>query len=328
VAETDVLLFWVALGAYLVSTIVYTLFFAFQKPTFLWTARGGMALGFVAHTIAILGRAVQVGHMPVTNLYEYVSLFAWAVVLGYWVIVWKVRKPLLGPFVAPVAFTMIVVASLFPKDANQQLVPALQSYWLQIHVTLAVLGEGAFAVAFAASVTYLMKSARPGGIALAGSVTSLLLAGIFLALWNKLAPLAVLRGGAVLPFVLGTVLLSIPFFGAQVALANGIRKKLPDLDQLDEIAYRGIAIGYPLFFIGALLAGAVWAHHAWGKIWGWDPKEVGALVVFLIYSAYLHARSSHGWRGQRAAVLSVLGFAAAIFTLFGNLVLGGLHAYN
>jgi cytochrome c-type biogenesis protein CcsB len=328
VGGTDVLLFWVALGAYLVSTIVYTLFFAFQKPSLLWTARGGMAVGFVAHTIAIVGRAVEERHMPVTNLYEYVSLFAWAVVLGYWVAVWKVRRPLLGPFVAPVAFTMIVVASLFPKDANQQLVPALQSYWLQIHVTLAVLGEGAFAVAFAASVTYLMKSARTGGIALAGTVTSLLLGGVTLALWNKLAPLSVLNNGAVLPFLMGTIILSVPFFGAQVALANGIRTKLPDLDQLDEIAYRGIAIGYPLFFIGALLAGAVWAHHAWGKIWGWDPKEVGALIVFLIYSAYLHARSSHGWRGQRAAVLAVLGFAAAIFTLFGSLVLGGLHAYN
>ena len=324
----DVLLFWVALGAYLVSTILYTLYFAFQRPTILYAARAGMAIGFLSHTIAIVGRAADVGHMPVTNLYEYVSLFAWSVVLGYWVAVWKVRKPLLGPFVAPVAFTMIVVASLFPKDANQQLVPALQSYWLQIHVTLAVLGEGAFAVAFAASVTYVMKSGRRSGVILAGAITSLLLGGIFLAIWQKLAPLAALKDGAVLPFLGVAVLLALPFFGAQIALANGIRKKLPDLDQLDEIAYRGITIGYPLFFIGALLAGAVWAHHAWGKIWGWDPKEVGALVVFLIYSAYLHARASHGWRGQRAAVLSVIGFAAAIFTLFGNLVLGGLHAYN
>jgi cytochrome c-type biogenesis protein CcsB len=324
----DVSMFWVALGAYLASTILYTLFFAFGRPPLLYAARTGMAVGFVAHTIAILGRAFEVGHMPVTNLYEYVSLFAWAVVLGYWVTVWKVRRPLLGPFIAPVAFTMIVVASLFPKDANQQLVPALQSYWLQIHVTMAVLGEGAFAVAFAASVTYIMKSARRSGIVLAGGVTSLLLGGIFLAVWNRLSPLGALAGGAVLPFVAGTVLLAVPFYGAQVALAKGIRGRLPELDQLDEIAYRAIAIGYPLFFIGALLAGAVWAHQAWGKIWGWDPKEVGALVVFLIYSAYLHARASRGWRGHRAAVLSVIGFAAAIFTLFGNLVLGGLHAYN
>jgi cytochrome c-type biogenesis protein CcsB len=207
-------------------------------------------------------------------------------------------------------------------------VPALQSYWLQIHVTLAVLGEGAFAVAFAASVTYLTKSARRSGMALAFAVTSLLLGGIALALWNKAAPIALLRGGSLGPFLAGTLALAAPFFALQLWLAAAIRPRLPELDLLDEIAYRGIAIGYPLFFLGALLAGAIWAHHAWGKLWGWDPKEVGALVVFLIYSAYLHARASHGWRGQRAAVLSVIGFAAAIFTLFGNLVLGGLHAYN
>ena len=104
-------------------------------------------------------------------------------------------------------------------------------------------------------------------------------------------------------------------------------KKLPNLKILDEISYKAISVGYPLFTIGALVFGAIWAHLAWGTFWSWDPKETGSLVVWLIYSAYLHSRYVKGWRGSRAAILAVLGFISALLTLVANLVLGGLHSY-
>jgi cytochrome c-type biogenesis protein CcsB len=104
--------------------------------------------------------------------------------------------------------------------------------------------------------------------------------------------------------------------------------RLPETQTLDSVAYKAIGVGYPLFTVGALFAGAIWAEQAWGSFWSWDPKEVGSLIVWLVYSAYLHARFVKGWTGVRAAVLSAAGFTCTILTFFANLILGGLHAYG
>jgi cytochrome c-type biogenesis protein CcsB len=203
----------------------------------------------------------------VTNLFEYLSFFAWAIVVGF-LLMWRRRGlELVTVFASPVAFAMMVMASLFPARLEQQLIPALQSYWLWIHVTLAVLAEAAFAVAFVASVLYLVGSRR------------------------------------------------------------GFRDPSGG-DTLDTVTYRAIGIGFPLFTIGALFAGAVWAQRAWGSPWSWDPKETSSLIVWLIYAIYLHARLVRGWRGRGAATLSVVGFAMTIFTILGSKILGGLHSYG
>jgi cytochrome c-type biogenesis protein CcsB len=104
-------------------------------------------------------------------------------------------------------------------------------------------------------------------------------------------------------------------------------KRLPRLELLDEISYRAVVIGYP-FLTLVIVLGAVWANVAWGRYWGWDPKETASLVTWLIYGAYLHARVVRGWRGNRAAWLLVLGFGATLLTYFGNLFFGGLHSYS
>jgi len=97
---------------------------------------------------------------------------------------------------------------------------------------------------------------------------------------------------------------------------------------LDEIIYKSIAIGFPLFTVGGLLMGAIWANSAWGKYWGWDPKETWSLITWFVYALFLHARFVAGWRGKRVAILSVVGFIAVIFTYLGvNLLLSGLHSY-
>lgn len=101
---------------------------------------------------------------------------------------------------------------------------------------------------------------------------------------------------------------------------------LPGADLLDELGYRSTVIGFPLL-TAMIILGAIWADIAWGTYWSWDPKETAALVTWLVYGAYLHARVVRDWRGTRAAWLLILGFAAVMFTYFGNLFLGGLHAY-
>lgn len=103
---------------------------------------------------------------------------------------------------------------------------------------------------------------------------------------------------------------------------------LPSSELLDEVGYKTIAIGFPLLTIG-IITGAFWANVAWGTYWSWDPKETWSLIVWLIYAAYLHARITRGWRGKKAALLSILGFAATLFCYLGvNLILSGLHSYG
>jgi len=109
---------------------------------------------------------------------------------------------------------------------------------------------------------------------------------------------------------------------------GGLLNYLPASDLLDEVGYKTIAIGFPLLTIG-IITGAFWANVAWGTYWSWDPKETWSLIVWLIYAAYLHARITKGWRGKKAAVLSIVGFSATIFCYLGvNLLLSGLHSYG
>ncbi len=265
--NVDMLLFWGAFWCYLAGTVTASIYIgtrsaAVRRVTFALTLAG-----FALNTAAIIARGIAAGHPPIANLFEYLSLFAWAAAFGF-LLIWR-RKglELLTVLASPVAFALIVVASLFPTEVNQQLIPALQSYWLWIHVSLAVLGEAAFAVAFVASVLYLIRG-------------------------------------------------------------DGPPSRLPDPEALDRVTYRAIGIGFPLFTIGALFAGAVWAQQAWGRPWSWDPKETSSLIVWLIYAIYLHVRLVRGWRGTAPAVLSVVGFAMTIFTILGSMILGGLHSYG
>ncbi|HEX5115698.1 MAG TPA: c-type cytochrome biogenesis protein CcsB [Pseudonocardiaceae bacterium] len=106
-----------------------------------------------------------------------------------------------------------------------------------------------------------------------------------------------------------------------------IGPKLPTTATLDRLAYRTTIFGFPLFTFG-VICGAIWAESAWGRFWGWDPKETTAFIAWVVYAAYLHSRATAGWRGTRAAIINILGFGVMIFNLFFiNLVTTGLHSY-
>jgi cytochrome c-type biogenesis protein CcsB len=258
--------FWVILLATLVYFVVVALGVRpLRLPAFILSV-----LGTILLLIALIIRTVLAGHLPVTSLYEYLSLTALTVMIAFIVFYGIWWLPLLGALANPVALLLMVTASLFPSEIEAQLIPALQSFWLEIHVTLAALGEGAFAVAAVCSAMYLaLRKAKPNP-----------------------------------------------------------KGNLPNVELLDKIAYRAMAVGYPLFTIGALVAGAIWAEIAWGAWWSWDPKETGAFVVWVLASLYLHARLSRGWKGKRTAILAILVFVFAILTLLANTILGGLHSYG
>ena len=127
---------------------------------------------------------------------------------------------------------------------------------------------------------------------------------------------------------LGEVFFAIGFASSLLYL---IRKRSADrasLEALDELTYRAVSMGFPLFTAGAMVAGMIWAKQAWGAYWSWDPKEVLSLVVWLVYAVYLHARLVRGLRGTGVHLISMAGFLLTVFTIFGTLVFGGLHSYG
>lgn len=229
-------------------------------------APGLVGAGLVFHTAGLIERGIAGGSVPLSDLFEYTLVFTWAVALAYAAVFRKRLEGPVGISILALVFLMLGVAILFlHTDPTGAKMPALKSYWLYVHVSLAALGETFFAIAFVASLVYL----------------------------------------------------------ARLGSGQGTR-----LQALDDLAYRAITIGFPLFTLGALVAGAIWAKRAWGAYWSWDPKEVLSLVVWLVYAAYLHARLVRDMRGALTAVTAVVGFLLTIFTIFSSLIFGGLHSYG
>jgi cytochrome c-type biogenesis protein CcsB len=335
----DTRLFWAVYWLYLASFLLFTVFGATRGRRVGRAATVVLTGGFVLHTVALAWRWWLSKHVPMANMYEYASLLAWMAVLSYLYIGFRYRKTIVGTFVAPVVVAVMTCASLLPKDITQQLMPALQSYWLWIHVSMAALGEGAFAVAFAVSVMYLVKELRQRRQLTTAGVEHRRVHASMRRKSRQKARVPVQAGTTVLDVddelddddeVDESIerLMQVVGSGGDRDRSSDSRTVLPSLRLLDEINYRAVAIGYPLFTIGGLFAGAVWAYEAWGSFWSWDPKEVGALIIWFFYTAYLHARLQRSWSGRRAAWLSIAGFAIVILSFLGNLWLGGNHAYT
>ncbi|MFO7748864.1 MAG: c-type cytochrome biogenesis protein CcsB [Desulfobacteraceae bacterium] len=125
-------------------------------------------------------------------------------------------------------------------------------------------------------------------------------------------------------FGIGIMFLMAP---SEKAPASGLLSRLPDKPVMDELMHKMVMFGF-LFLTGGIITGAVWANSAWGRYWGWDPKETWSLITWFVYAALLHVRFMRGWRGTRIAVFTVIGFAAVLFTYFGVNYLPGLHSYG
>ncbi|MCK4235469.1 MAG: c-type cytochrome biogenesis protein CcsB [Candidatus Krumholzibacteria bacterium] len=267
-STSDVNLFWLGFWFYLGSFLLFTIFASIRraKVGFAATALFFVALAF--HTAGLAARWLLSTHPPFATMYEYALTMSWIIALAFIFILARFRRVILGVVVSPILVVVLVMTSLLPKEISRQLMPALQSYWFYIHVSLAALAEGAFIVAAGGGVLYLVSSGR-----------------------------------------------------------GGQKEFLPSKEFLEEIISRSIRIGYPLFTVGALFAGAIWAESAWGSFWSWDPKETGSLVIWLFYTLLLHQNVRGRWGGRTLAILSIAGFVLIVISFLGNLFFGGLHAY-
>jgi cytochrome c-type biogenesis protein CcsB len=273
------LLFTGALAAYFVAAAFYATASVFRRQVLSTCGAVSLFVGLVLQSTGLVLRGVAAGALPVTSTPEALVFYAWVFALGYLAVERLARQDrnALRPVGAAISLLACGALALVSSplvgglSAPEPLVPVLRSHWLALHVSLTVLGEGFFAVAFVSSILYIARS------------------------WSARQS------------------------GAEAVEA---------LDRLDRIAYRAIAIGFPFFTFGALFFGAVWARHAWGRYWGWDPKETFSLVTWLVYVLYLHVRLRRGWSGKRAAWVAVIGFLLALFTFAGvNYLIRGLHSY-
>ncbi|MGQ0719178.1 MAG: c-type cytochrome biogenesis protein CcsB [Pseudonocardiales bacterium] len=230
-------------------------------------------LAALVHAASLGLRGVAVGRVPWANMYEFTSAICLVAVIAWLVVLYRQpgAAPLqrLGGFVLlPVVVLMFLGGTVLYAQAAP-LIPALNSYWIVIHVSAAATASGILLVSGVASVLYL---ASAGG-------------------------------------------------GSRIAA------RLPGRATLDRLAYRTAVVALPIWTF-AVITGAIWAEAAWGRYWGWDPKETFALVAWVVYAGYLHARATAGWRGSRAAWINVVGFAVMLFNLFFvNIVIAGFHSY-
>ena len=298
----------------------------------------GSRLAWLSVILAVVGTLVRwfeshqmgpdIGHIPVSNLYEVFVLFTWMTTAFYLYYESHYKTRAMGAFVmlvvsAGVAF-LVWYTLVREAQAIQPLVPALQSWWMKLHVPANFIGYGTFAIAAMVAFAYLVKSQA--------QETN----------WWRLAPLWLL--GVVLcfePIVFrqsaqsGGTLYWVAYTSISAAIIAGIllgrrriAERLPSLEVLDDVMYKAIAVGFAFFTIATVL-GALWAAEAWGGYWSWDPKETWALIVWLNYAAWLHMRMMKGLRGTVASWWALVGLAITTFAFLGvNMFLSGLHSYG
>ncbi|MHC3453828.1 c-type cytochrome biogenesis protein CcsB [Streptomyces prasinus] len=240
-------------------------------------------LAFLVELGGVLTRALSVQRAPWGNMYEFNITFTTTAV-GVYVLLLALKKNVrwLGLFLTTTVLLDLGLAVTVLYTESDQLVPALDSYWLYIHVSTAILCGAVFYVGAVGTILYLFKDSYE----------------------SKLA-----RGGEPGGF------------------ATSVMERLPASASLDKFAYRVNAAVFPLWTF-TIIAGAIWAGDAWGRYWGWDPKETWSFITWVAYACYLHARATAGWKGRKAAYLALAAFGCWLFNYYGvNIFVSGKHSY-
>ncbi|WP_323702308.1 c-type cytochrome biogenesis protein CcsB [Mammaliicoccus sp. Dog046] len=357
------------------------------------------AVGFVLQIVYFITRWIAAGHAPVSNMYEFLTMFGIMMVGGFLVIYALYRTPILALFVLPIAMLLIAYASMFSRDVSP-LIPALQSSWLAIHVITVTISYGILSISCVAGLIYLLAAVNPKEktihsffvevimyfvvIVIGFILTTIIMKDIVgyddtyffvdkndnnsvqhyhlpafvtqqdsllvknvsgsdyepiqrtdILSWSKVQLPAVINAqkfntviwsivvGSILYAIIRLILRGRTLF----SLIKPLTKKV-NLSLMDEIGYRSVIIGFPLFALGGILFASIWAQMAWSRYWGWDPKEVWALITFLYYAIFLHLRLGKGWEGRKSAWLAVGGLAIILFNVIAvNLIVSGLHSY-
>src|SRR4030066_1487791 len=346
--------------AYILAMIIYITYLAFKKTQIGITATTVTIIGFVSQTLAIILRWKEFADIsgmgflrsaPLTNLYESLIFFVWCLILGYLIIEFKFKNRSFGAFITPIAGIALAFIDISGVSKEiQPLVPALKSNWLLAHVTMSFIAYAAFALSFSTGLMYLIikteKRREPSY--LFWTLTFGIFIVVFVAmgidfLTFKIAvkpeefiksymfKASFLNPSSIINIIswISTITIIFLVWRYGSILKTVMEKFNISSEILDEITYKSIAIGFPIFTLGGLIFGAIWADQAWGVYWSWDPKETWSLITWFVYAFYLHGRMLRGWRGKGVAIVAVVGFMAVIFTYLGvNLLLSGLHAYG
>ncbi len=328
---------WMSL-LYFMSTLFYGLGLLSnsQSTALEWT---GSRLAWVATTMALIGTMVRwyesyligadVGHIPVSNLYEVFVLFCWITTAFYLYFEEQYNTRALGVFVMLVVSAAVGFLLWYTvvREAHeiQPLVPALKSWWMKLHVPANFIGYGTFALAAMVAFAYLIKQQATQTRWF--KLTPIWLLGValcFVPIAFRQRGVAVAGGSYWVGYALiSSLIIALILFGRQ-----RIALRLPSLEVLDDVMYKSISVGFAFFTIATVL-GALWAAEAWGGYWSWDPKETWALIVWLNYAAWLHMRLMKGLRGTVAAWWALAGLAVTTFAFLGvNMFLSGLHSYG
>lgn len=285
--------------------------------------------GWTAQLVSVVARTVAAGHAPWGNMYEFTLTLSF-VLVGAFLFVGQARLgiPQAGGFVLGAAALLMGLGWVLYAEPGE-LQPALRSWWLTFHVMLVMAGAALLILGAALSLMYVAKARweskfgmSPEAAADAGPE-------------DLLVPGHILEGAdhdAALPAdgdyesVAATEAAPDEALSAR-PVRQGLIARLPASEKLDRAAYKIIAFAFPIWTLG-VIAGAVWGEQAWGRWWGWDPKETLSFVVWVIFAVYLHARVTRGWRGRSAAIIAAVGGAAVLFNFYAvNLWIAGLHSY-
>jgi cytochrome c-type biogenesis protein CcsB len=253
----------------------------------------------------LCSRWVIAGYFPLSNLYESLLFLTWILLTIYLYIETKTKSKLIGSVLIPVALLVSGFANLTLSPEMQKaspLVPALQSNWLMMHVSMMLLSYGTLIIGSLLCILFLVISRYQ-------DVDLKIINDSSLPLYN----------------------IMLDYYEAKLlSPSNEISEfgKLKLLQSIDNWSYRIIGLGFPFLTIG-IISGGVWANEAWGAYWSWDPKETWALITWLVFATYLHSRITKGWEGKKTAIIGGLGFFVIWICYLGVNFLGkGLHSYG
>jgi len=296
------------------ASIIYTNFKLLSKVSFYGTTLANLLI------FCLLGlRWLSYGYFPLSNLYESLFFLAWGITFTTVILESKTKTSIIGSISNPISLFIVGFAGLSLPESMQSpspLVPALKSNWLMMHVTVMMLSYASLIV---------------------GS----LLAIFFLILTNGRKDKILLQGNSFGKSFNNANLSNTAFYkeGPSQDYSNLVledletstpqkENRLTLLESIDNLSYRTISLGFPMLTIG-IIAGAVWANEAWGSYWSWDPKETWALITWLVFASYLHARITKSWQGRKPAIIASFGFVVVWICYLGVNFLGkGLHTYG
>jgi cytochrome c-type biogenesis protein CcsB len=331
-----------AMVLYLVAVLAYLVRFATQQQAAGKVATVAAWLGVLAQTALLVMRGISARHVPLVSMYEYLSAFAWMVALAYLIYEWRAANTAEGVQAAGgpamlLAVALLGYASTLPLEMKEvgPLMPVLKSNWLIFHVSVAVLAYGAAGLASALACLYFLRWTS-GDKALVWRIaaSTTVIGSVFAYLFKSVLigrPL-VLVGAVALLAVSGAFATIARWLPSLLAtIHRWLCDRTPSEVVLDRAIYRAVRFAFP-FLTLVNVTGAVWAYSAWGRYWGWDPKETWSLITWMIYTFYLHARLRAGWRPAQVNAVVMVGIIAILFTFLGVNQLAAfsesLHSYR